>query len=266
MNISNKIRITYFILVIAVFCWLIASKVRCYNAYKEFVSDPNRAAVLAVKPVSIDLPASSRPGNLSVGYARFDLDVNTVKSLKVNSDSVLIEANDYVIALMPPYNSQKLKNDLVGVSQKDDQAGKTVSRYVEDPHAFNLDVVNTTPKTLTELIFMSRRTYDKYMADAFTKVNNPFCQVGIGTFESKDIKAIARFGTRSNPRHFMLELTSQSKPEIYQGIQIVSGSVETSQKVLKTLLSSYAYEITSVPDSNSLARMISDSLTGKQAK
>ena len=226
---------------------------RCYAYKKVVLSSRDGLANLSGKPSTLDIPQDNNIPNLSLGYALASVPSESINAITVIDDSFITVATDkFKLSFSPPWASILSTTDSNSI-----QSSSLPSILAKDPRSyeFGTKAANTMPKTYIDIFFMHPKEFLEYLILAGAKAMNVMNQNGISNFEAENIRGIVRFGQRKSPGVFAIEVFSK-ETNICQDITIISKDPAKSKEVLLSLLSSYKFLISEVPDEDSLRELI----------
>jgi hypothetical protein len=226
---------------------------RCYAYKKVVLSSPNGLANLSGKPSTLEIPQDNNIPILSLGYALAGVPSESINAIKVIGDSsIIVATEEFKLSFVPPWASTWSTTDSNSI-----QSSSLPSILAKDPfsYEFGVKAANTIPKSYLKIFFMHPKEFLEYLILASAKAQNVMNQNGISNFETENIRGIVRFGQRKNPGVFAIEVFSK-EANICQDIRIISKDPAKSKEALLSLLSSYKFLISEVPDENSLRELI----------
>jgi hypothetical protein len=233
---------------------------RCYGYKKVVISSPDGLANLSGKFSKLDIPNNSGPV-LSLGFAYVGIEPNSINLISywkdVNSINVYIDSNDCRFLINWPWATTWSTTDSNSI-----RSSSLPSILTKDPfgYEFGVKAANTMPKTYIEIFFMHPKEFLEYLTLAGAKAQNVMNQNGISNFETENIRGIVRFGQRKSPGVFAIEVFCK-EANICQDIRVISKDPAKSKEVLLSLLSSYKFLISEVPDEDSLKELILSEIT-----
>ena len=255
--------------------WTWFGLVQCYY-YHSLVSEPSLAARLSVKPVKIALPIDHNTPALSLGYAKVAIRSDTISSVKlIFKAGIRVDCSGRDVLFLQTFSqgvselSQALAEEgayslLIDVlwmdsvdeeppSTEDPKAVPTWVEMTEDPYNWDIKIVNTLPKTYREVFLMKRRAFAEYLLRAVFKTL--MVPGDIGTFETDSVQGIVLFGYGQQPGRLFAEVFSKDS-NVGRAILIKSDSFEESEKALLSLLGSFKFTVSELPDEDTLREII----------
>ena len=226
---------------------------RCYAYKKVVLSRPNALANLSGKPGTLEIPQDSNTPILSLGYALANVPSESINAITVVDDSsIIVATEEFKLLFIPPWASTWSTTDSNSI-----RSSTLPSIFSKDPfgYDFGFKAANTMSKSYFEIFFMQPKEFMEFLFLASAKAQNVMNQNGISTFETKNIRGIVRFGLRKSPGVLAIEVFCK-EANICQDIRIISQDPAKSKEVLLSLLSSYKFLISEVPDENSLRELI----------
>lgn len=272
------------VVVLGLFAWLvIPGLLRCY-VYHNLTSKASWLARLSVKPSKIELPVNEQVSVLSLGYSQFAFEPELICSIRCRVTGLMIDCNECGFCFLPPYSKpyDTFKSDSInteaelatmseeigipisgpGMSEKewqllesDSVAARLTREMIEAPYSWSIKVANTMPKKYSEIFFEHSDKFKEYIMLAFTKIRFTQNDKGIGIFEGKYVRGLIRFGSHEKPGQLYAEVYSKDS-NISQGIIVQSDEPEKSKRFLLSLLASYRFLITEIPDEDALRELI----------
>jgi hypothetical protein len=255
MSKQKKIIIAVIIAVIlltAVVIYSLPRVMACY-LYYSLTSKPLALETLSIKPQKIELPQPTRRCVFSLGYAESPLCPDSIYALKCTKGTGLTckaDLNSITYFFLLPNRSPEV-----------DVIAKYSIYGIKDYYSLQLKIAEATPKSYSEIFFSKPSDSVLYvMLLALFKAEDIFNQNGLGIFESDNIKGFIRFGAKENPCAIQAEVFSKDG-KITQCIEVVSESPEKSKNSLLSLLSSYRFILSDIPDVNILDNIIISQLS-----
>lgn len=240
------------------FCWQLGLGIfRCYGYNKIVLSRPDGLANLSGKSSTLEIPQDNNTPILSLGYAFANVPSESINAITVISDeSIVVATEEFKLAFFPPWASTW------STDSNSIQSSSLPSTLAKGPfsYEFGVKAANTLPKTCIEIFFMHPKEFMEYLTLAGAKAMNVMNQNGISNFETENIRGIVRFGQRKYPGVFAVEVFCK-EANICQYIRVISKDPVKSKEVLLTLLSSYKFIISEVPDEDSLRELILTEIT-----
>jgi hypothetical protein len=234
---------------------------RCYGYYKVIACRPGGLQSLRGRLTKLDIPASSNDVEvLSLGYSQLAIPSNLAYQVEYVSDadavSVTVGEEDCRVHLLSPYYSDRPATD-----PNARLSSPSPSIFGLDPSGYEFAVraANTKPKKYSEIFFMPRIEFLEYFVLATAKSQRSLNQEGIGIFETPHIKGIVRFGKSEVPDFFEAEIFCKQS-DIRQTVYFNSKTAEANRELLFSILASYKFIITEVPDEHILKNLILEEL------
>lgn len=225
--------------------------------YEKAFSRPGAFAVLSMSPIRVDLPRNTGEPNLSVGYARFRLDPESIRSIERRGNDktvVQITIEGAELLFMQPVGNNPL--------ELDDSAALAFPNGPGTYHDRTLQVAAAAPKKWLELFFMPEKRFQVYLAEAVVKTITPRNDLGIGLFETDEITGIIHFGEASNMGGLSAEVFSR-KGDIAQGILLRAATKEEGLKRIQEILGSFQFTTEHAPERREdIAKLIFEALRG----
>ncbi len=225
--------------------------------YEKAFSRPGALAVLTLSPVRVDLPQNAGEPNISLGYARFRLDPEAIRSIerRGNDKSVVqIEVESAWFLFMSPSANTPLKLD--------EPVARAFPNAPVSQYDLMLRVARAAPKTWLELFLMPEGRFQVYLAEAVGKSATPRNEQGIGLFENDEIAGIIHFGEAARPGSLNAEVFSR-RGDIAQGILLKAETTEEGLKRLQEILGSFSFTMERVPEGREdIGKLIFDALRG----
>ncbi len=219
--------------------------------YHNIISEPLAMETLSIKPQIIELSQPNNSCVFSLGFAFVPLCPDSISSIRYTKDTGLIfktDSNSITYYFLLPDRPLDV-NEITKYSKGS----------IKDYYDLQVRIASLTLKKYSEIFFNPHKMWLDIILARFK--TDPFNQRGIGLFETDNIKGIIRFGPKNNPCSLMVEIFSNDG-NITQLITVASESPQKSKEALFSLLSSYQFTISQVPEINFLDELIVNELGG----
>jgi hypothetical protein len=244
-HITSLITVSILVLLYAAFGPPLA---RCLKYSMVIKDHPGAFSTLGTIPTRLDLPSVSADDGLALGYAKTNIDPQTIQRISYPNNVVIIECNDCEYFFVTP---QATPNDIPVESQ-----GWTLFERKEftallelpnkDFFEFQVRALSVQPKTYSEIFHMRHEEFDCYFLSAFYKSFLLRPGESFGVFETDYTKGIVRFSENQVPPKIAADIYSKDA-SINQMIVLRASSLEKARQVLLTLLASYQFTIDDLP-------------------
>ncbi len=236
---------------------------RCYYYHQLFGSQPKKIAQLSAEVIEIQLPKARISTGISLGYAKTSIEPTATQLIKFieHLDCVVLESNSVSTIFEQPWDTSKSSDPLPSDPRIPPPLIEFRWRPLPSNELFrhNLDAARIKPKGYIELFIMSNRRFSNYMELAITKTMMPYTQQGIGVFETEHVKGLICLGHHETPGILYADVYAKQS-NVMQSITVKSDSAETSKHTLFSLLTSYEFVISEIPETDKLRQLIKSNL------
>jgi hypothetical protein len=239
----------------------------------RLISNEDIFEILSVPASNIELPGNQQEACFSLGYSTFALDSEQVDSLKCYGVGVTIESEGLWFGFLRPfshnYDDLAAEFDVWSIdlnipvrepylwerSEVHPVARRVARQMMEDRFAWSVRVARTMPKRYSEVFSAEPDEFKEYLilsmgkAVCFTRARR------IGIFEGKHIAGLVRFDVGGRDGEINAEVYSKDS-NVWQNIFVRSDSAQRSTEALMSLLASYRFVITEVPEEEDLEELI----------
>lgn len=228
---------------------------RCWSYHKIIAIHPDGLVNLSGKPSRLEVPQDNNNPVLSLGYARVGIPPESIGMITCIGDAkthIVVATNECKFLFIPPCSSTWSILDPNSV-----RTSRLPSIFRYDPFGYNFGVraANTMPKGYATIFFMHPQEFLEYLILAAAKAQEVMNQNGVGYFETEYIRGIIHFGDIKRPGIFFVTVYSK-EANILQNIRVSFNDPAKSKKALLSLLSSYRFVVTKIPDEDTLQQLI----------
>lgn len=261
------------------FCVALPGLRRCYS-YHRLISNEDIFERLSVPANEIELPGNQQEASFSLGYSMFALDSEQVDSIKCYGVGVTIESEGLWFGFLRPFshNYDELRVDVDYLAVQFDVWSKDLNIPVREPYpwewsgvhpaaprvarqmmqdrfGWSVRVARTMPKRYSEVFSAEPDEFKEYLILSMGKAVCSTRARRIGIFEGEHIAGLVRFDVGGRDGEINAEVYSKDS-NVWQNIFVRSDSAQRSTEALMSLLASYRFAITEVPEEEDLEELI----------
>lgn len=236
---------------------------RCFGYYCLIASKPDKLKHLSAPCFEIKLPDEQQSMNgISIGYTQVPTDSANIERIKFYEELgvIVIDSNSVSYLFMSPWETSKSEpnsEELLAEPALIDSNWQPIPS--EELYSIYLKTAQTMPKKYWEIFMMNGQEFKTYVVRATLKTVESYNYKGIGVFETDQIKGLLRFGSADSPST-MYAIVFSKQSDITQGIRVKSDFEGKSEDAMFSLLSSYRFLITELPEQDQLCQSISSEL------
>jgi hypothetical protein len=234
---------------------------RCLKYSMVIKSNPRVFNTLSTIPIQLDLPSAFADDGLALGYARTNIDLQTVQRIEYRNSTVIVECEDCNYIFTKP---EPAPDDVAVESQgwtlfEQEKLTALLELPNKDFFEFQVRVLSVQPKTYSEIFHMRHEEFGCYFLSALFK--SFFLRPGesFGFFETDYTKGIVSFTENQVPPKIAADICSKDA-SINQMIVVRAPSLEKAKHVLLSLLASYQLTIDKLPKRAELKNLITAEL------